>query len=310
VYLFYPEYLSFIVPSAELTYQAYDASFRSVLMKQSTAAMLIGTILYVLGRQAPSVDRRGDVFIVAMAGFFASYLVQHKGWSYHLYPALAMMWLGLASLVLLRRTVVQSRAQLATSVLIAAWAGQFILIPVLSGPYRNGLADQMLPIVDRYARHGAIYAFTSETWVGFPLVNEAHVQWASRFPEQWFLPGVLKQLSEGARLDPGRRARLEQLRSYQTEAVVEDLERWTPDLVIVAERDRIEFLGYYLANAKFADMWKGYVRIGVVQDDSRGGLRPFGIWCRTGRSIPCNPLYRPSRHNDDRGAPRPGEPPG
>lgn len=290
VYRVHPEYFSFIVPFARLTYGAYESPFRSVLMKPSIAAMLFGTILYGLGRRAPSVDRRGDVFIVAMAGFLASYLIQQKAWSYHLYPAVAMAWLALASLVLQRMTVVQSRAQLARSILTAAWAGQFILVAVLGGPYRNGVADQMLPIVERYAPGGTIYAFTSHTWVGFPLVNEAHVQWASRFPAQWLLPGAVKQLAASTHLDPARRAKIEEVASYQTEAMIEDFERWTPDLVVVSKQDRVDVFGYYLANAKFEALWQSYVRIGDVQARSRGGLRTFDVWCRIGRSIPCDPI--------------------
>jgi len=292
VYLVYPEYFSFIIPFALLTYaEAYGAPFRSVLMKPSIAAVLFGTILYGLGRRAPSVDRRGDVFIVAMAGFLGSYLIQQKGWSYHLYPALAMVWLALAILVLERMTGVQSRAQWAGSILTAAWAGHFILVAVLGAPYRNGVAEEMLPIVERYAPGGALYAFASNTWVGFPLVNEAHVQWASRFPSpQWLLVGAVTQLAGSTRLDPARRAKLEKVASYQTEAVIEDFERWTPDLVVVDRQNRVDFLGYYLANVRFAALWQSYVRIGDVQARSRGGLRRFDVWCRTGRPIPCDPI--------------------
>jgi hypothetical protein len=61
-----------------------------------------------------------------------------------------------------------ARAQWAGSILTAAWAGQFILVAILGGPYRNGVADQITPIVERYAPGGAIYAFTSHTWSDSP----------------------------------------------------------------------------------------------------------------------------------------------
>jgi hypothetical protein len=294
VYLVHPEYVSVIVPFALLTYDAYEASFRSVLLKPSLTAVLFGTILYGLGRRAPSVDRRGDVFIVAMAGFLAGYLIQQKGWSYHLYPALAMVWLALASLVLQQMAVGQSRTQRAVSILTAAWAGGFILIAVMGGPYRNGVPDRMLPIVKRYAPGGAIYAFTSHVWVGFPLVNEAHVQWASRFPSQWLLPGAVRQLAGSAHLDPVRKARIEKVATYQAESVMEDFERWMPDLVVVDKQSRVDFLGYYLAQARFGALWQSYVHIGDVQVLSRGGVRTFEVWCRTGRSIPCDPIGQAS----------------
>ena len=100
--------------------------------------MLFGTILYGLGQRAPSVDRRGDVFMVAMAGFLASCLIQQNGWSYR--PGDGMARLGGRGMQ--RMTGVQSRAQWAGSILTAAWAGQFILVAVLGGPYRNGVADR------------------------------------------------------------------------------------------------------------------------------------------------------------------------
>jgi hypothetical protein len=303
-YLFHPEYFSFIIPAALLTYEAFETPFRSVLLKPSIAAMLFGAILYALGRRAPSVDRRGDVFAVAMAGFLASYLIQQKGWRYHLYPALAMLWLALAILVLQRMTGAQSRAQWAGSILTAAWAGHFILVALLGGPYRNGLTDQMMPFVERYAPGGTICAFTSHTWVGFPLVNEAHVRWGSRFPGQWLLPGALKQLADSAHLDPAQRAKVEQVASYQTQAVIEDLERWAPDLVVVDKQHRVDLLGYYLADARFEALWESYVRIGDVHAKSRGGWRTFDLWCRTGRSTPCDPIGRPPGGREAQGRSR------
>jgi hypothetical protein len=294
VYLVHPEYPSVIVPFARLTYDAYEAPFLSVLLKPIIAAVLVGTILYGLGRRAPSVDRRSDVFIVAVAGFLAGYLIQQKGWGYHLYPALAMMWLALASLLLQQMAIGPSWPQRASWILTAAWAGGFILVAVLGGPYRNGVPDRMLPIVKRYAPGGAIYAFTSHVWVGFPLVNEAHVRWASRFPSQWLLPGAVRPRSGGSNLDPVRKARLERVAIYQAESVIEDLERWTPDLVVVDEQSRIDFLGYYLARPRFAALWRSYVHIGDVRALSRGGPRTFEVWCRAGRSIPCDPIGQAS----------------
>jgi hypothetical protein len=92
--------------------------------------------------------------------------------------------------------------------------------------------------------------------VGFPLVNEAHVQWASRFPSQWLLPGAVKQLVGSRHLDPAQRAAIEEVARYQTEAVMEDLERWTPDLVVVSKQDRVDIFGHYLANATTSAMWR------------------------------------------------------
>ena len=132
--------------------------------------------------------------------------------------------------------------------------------------------DALLPIVRTHAAGGAIYAFSSNVSIGFPLANVAGVDWASRFPAQWLLPGVMRRLAAPERLDAVRLARVREIERYAVDAVIEDLARGAPSLVMVDVRQRksyfgdldFDYLAYFADQPGFTDIWQAYHRIDRV----------------------------------------------
>jgi len=292
-----PEYLDVIVPYGRLVYFAYAASLWDAVTEPFVLFLGFPIMVYVLARSSVIVDRTADTFAVAAAGFFASYLIQSKGWDYHLLPTSVAAWLATTSLLLVTLEDRSERAARRRKPLLAWATGALATLaswPLAQGPVSNPFADQAKPIVERYAAGGAIYAFTSHVWVGFPLVNDTGVQWASRFPTQWLLPGALRRLRERPAPDAGTERKLREIESYAVDAVVEDLERTPPAIVFVDKANpyfgesAFDYLGYFNRYPRFRQLWRAYVKIDELVISNGTYSRSFDIWCRRDQSHRCS----------------------
>lgn len=300
-----PDYFSFMVPYALLVYDAYSSPLLAVVTRPGVVMLPMAGAAYLLAGKAGVAERPSRAFAIAAIGFFAGYVVQSKGWDYQLLPTVAATWLAITQ-VLLALLDGRSRADLPRRRQLLTWTTAALAIlaigPVIKGPFSNPFTEKLRPVVERYASGGAIYAFTSHVWVGFPLVNEAGVAWASRFPTQWLLPGAHTKLAEAGRLEPGRERKLREIERYATDAVIEDLERLPPDLVIVdtdnpyMRQANFDYLAYFGREPRFAKLWESYVKVGDVSLDingsplSEGTRRVFEIWCRRSARRECPAL--------------------
>lgn len=291
----HPQYFDVILPNALLVYDAYSSSLRAVLLQPSLYALAPVVAVYAVLRSIGIAQRRTDAFAAAAIGAFAGYVMQAKGWPYQLLPATVIACL--AAVAMLAEAIAEERLTQAIRLLSLAAGGGALMLPLLAlaagGTYRNPFTPRLLPAVEKYADGGTIYAFTSYVSVGFPLVNEAHVRWASRFPAQWLLPGALRHLAHAQSLDPDREARLRLIERYATEAVIEDLERAPPDLVIV-DKSRgyygdLQFdpLAYFGRSARFVEFWRPYLKIEDVNLTIGGTRLEFELWCRRNAARHC-----------------------
>jgi hypothetical protein len=300
-----PEYFSLVVPYAALVYDAYASPLLAVLVRPGVLTLLLPICAFGFARSVAAADRRVHAFAFAGVGFFAGYVVQSKGWDYQLLPTIVTTFLAITQILvsLLERppaAVLPRRRQLivwATAALVV-----LAMTPVVRGPSQDLFTDRMLPIVQKYARGGTIAALSSHVWVGFPLVNEAGVQWASRFPTQWLLPGAHVKLRQAAHLEPQKERKLREIEQYVTDATVGDFEQWPPDLVIVDTDNaymgeaNFDYLAFFARDARFAQLWQPYVKVGAVSMQlgasplSAGITRVFDVWCRRTAEHPCPDL--------------------
>ncbi len=272
VAVFAPDYLSRIAPYA---FEVYNEAYRNPLwinlFRGETVLLPLACLAQLSIRRHQRTPAIADVFLIASAVFFLAYLVQMKGWDYHLYPASTCLTLGFIAIflngLLSLGTGPSTRADgragpvLVFASLIAAF------LPVagdsLRGGYRNGFMEVMTPHVERHAAGGSIAILTTNVWPGFPMVNYAGVGWSSRFPTLWPLPGALRKQADA---EAGERERLMEIERYTRDAVVADFTRQPPDLVIVDNREEksyfgdlpFDYLAYFTEDPRFAAIWAGY----------------------------------------------------
>jgi hypothetical protein len=288
VALFAPDYLSRIGPYAlEVYNEAYRNPLWINLFRGETLLLPLACLAQLSVRRAQRVPAPGDVFLIASSVFFLAYLVQMKGWDYHLYPATTCLTLGFVAIFLNgllslgTGTREAGRPVLVLAALVAAF------IPVagdsLRGSYRNGFMEVMTPHVERHAAGGSIAILTTNVWPGFPMVNYTGVGWSSRFPTLWPLPGALRGLETAS---GGERERLIEIERYTRAAVVADFTRQPPDLVIVDKREKKSYFGdlpfdyidYFTEDPRFAAIWADYEWV-VDEGDYRLYRRRCGLAC-------------------------------
>ena len=275
---FTPEYLTRVVPYAlEVYNSAYRNGWSFVLARPETLLVPIAALLHLRVRRSLAAPdaAMGDVLTAAALALFAIYLIQMKGWNYHIYPVTAMLVL-LAGNLGLSPTALRTPLRLAPTAL----AGLLVIKAAILADNRYPLMDRLMPYI-RANGAEAIYFFSSNTWTGFPLTLYADVAWASRFPALWLLPGIVNARSGG-----GRDGDLEALASidrFTTEAVIADLSARPPDVVFVDARPvkpwyqepGLDFIAHFSADPRFAALWARYTLIEEIDGFEIYGRRRY-----------------------------------
>ncbi len=273
---FTPDYLTRIVPFAlQVFHQGFMSSPAAALWRMETLFLPVLLILHVATRRNHSGKALADVFALAAASFFLAYLMQMKAWPYQLFPTTASLVLALGAILSGGRRQAadpspasgsgyMSRAAApVAAVMLLTLAG----VGVLNGGYQSIYVEHLAPVVRKHAAGSAIYIFSSNVSAGFPLVNVTGVRWASRFPMQWLLPGLVRRRAElaqqGAAVEPEG---LREIRRFALDAVVADLTKWSPEVILVDVREdkpyfgglRFDYLAYFSKDPRFAQIWSRY----------------------------------------------------
>lgn len=291
VVLRYPDYLGFIAPMAALVYTSYGRSSLVILASPWNLLAILPPISVAVSRRLGLINQQAELFAVAALAFFLSFLSQWKGWEYQLLPAAGLGMLAAAGVLM---TLLDHSASVVARNKVPLVMSIVSMSMLLFGPLDNTtstsrLTETLLPIVQKEAPNGAIYAFTHDLAVGFPLTNVAHVRWSSRFPSLWPLFGAMRQLAANPALSPERQQALRDIEQYTVDAVVEDFARSPPDLVIVerrrlyfrsGRRDTFDYLLFFLRDPRFAKIWTSYVKIDEIPFINADMAREFEIWQR------------------------------
>jgi hypothetical protein len=154
IVIFTPGYLTRILPYALEVYQVgYRNPLLVVLPRPET--LLVPVLAWVHWRRrgalTPPLAAMGDVFSLSAVTLFAVYVMQMKGWNYHLYPTTAMLMM-LAGVLLTAPSPVSRPARTMVFALVVALVSK---AAVLSDNDRH-LADRLLPFVRAHAPRRSI----------------------------------------------------------------------------------------------------------------------------------------------------------
>ncbi len=283
VLLLTPEYLAKVIPYALVVYNnAYKNNLILVLFRVETILLPVVCLLHYFTRQKQRFPKIADVFLYLAICFFCVYLIQMKGWAYHIYPVSAMLLMTVTAMMLGNVSWLSSQGVLNKKVMISqcpfilmiGLMALMVCIPLGHGGYTNPFMKQLIPIVEKYAHGKPIFIFSSNVWTAFPLVNYTTVQWVSRFPTLWLIPGLIQARkalpSEG---QDQRTAILDDIERFSTKAVLADITKNPPALIIVDIRAHKSYFGdldfnyikYFSSNSQFATLWSNYEHLVDVQ---------------------------------------------
>ena len=261
-----PEYLARIVGHAAATQGPYLQGWSTMLGRAAVESLPAVALALAVGAPRDAPQRRLDrVLILAAVSFAGAYLLQRKGWPYHRYPLQAVLvcCAGLRTAAWWQRAPSAWRgvgAALAAAALLAVPAAGLLDWQRAEARRRDPDSDfaRLLSLIRAEATGSSLGFFATALTPAFPLVNYAEVDWASRFPFLWMLPAVATQPPTAGSLEA-------EIELAMRDAVVEDLERARPALIIVDERPlqqglggRIDYVGYFSTDPRFARIWSRY----------------------------------------------------
>ena len=254
-----PAYLHRAVPLALALYGATDVPFPALLADSvlvlSGEAVAIG--LLWLRRRSLSEYSLMLTLVVFAATSTVICFVDGKNWYYHRLPAtvaavLALLLWGVTEVVYRRPRILRlplAVAWLAVAVFCASSIQRLEPEALDAVEPQKTTVERLEQIIrDEHAR--TYIAFSEWIALGFPVVNNTDVSWASRFDSMWALKGEIWR----ARFDPATDREWPIARW-----VAHDFIAGCPDLAVVDTRETTKYIGVLSASdPAFARAWTRY----------------------------------------------------
>lgn len=252
-----PAYLRRAVPMALALYGATDVPFLTLLADSTTLlcgqAVALG-LLWLRRRNLTKYNLMLTLMVFAVASTVVCF-VDGKDWYYHRLPATVATVLALLFWIATEPAQRRWRARwplVVAAGTVAMFCASSIrqMAPELARAItpKRTVVDRLEQIVR--AEHARSYIALSE-WIalGFPVVNETGVEWASRFGSMWALKGEIWR----ARTDPAA-AREWPIAGW----VAHDLIAGCPDIAVVDTRQTQYISVLSAADPAFARAWPYY----------------------------------------------------
>lgn len=288
IFQVFPEWLVMAHVASD-SYQMYD-TYEYVPKWFSSALVLIALLAaaneYL--QTSPTARRAIRYFVAVAAGALLSYLVQHKGFSYHLVPAKIMLGLLLVitAVALVQRLKpvppgpgrVYLEGALVVNLAMSLVAfGEDIRSLTMPRGQARFYARLAASLTDLHAGN-RLFFFSTSLGPEFPLNLYYHFTPSSRFPCLWTLPAVLAPRAHQATNDSA------ELRNL----VAQDFGRWQPTAFIVNESPHkqaiagnFEFLPWFRQDPALRDILERYqfaARVPGYQPGGAGGGESFAIY--------------------------------
>ncbi|MFQ1700811.1 GtrA family protein [Loktanella agnita] len=223
VFAFHSAYFEQVVPIARHIYAAYDANWELLIWRfdiRITAPLLVFMLLAIRSEATPKIF---ELFGAAAIGSGLIYVLQNKGFPYHLLPFLIFITLSAVWLLAQANQVSQ------VAVLGAVVFMTCMIVSLSRGRYENPSAEQLGAFA---AQRGALIVLTEHIAFGPPAALAGGVPWASRMPSQWYVPGVVNGLIEtDCRTLPERCDRLQEIATIARDNIVSDMKAFQPAVV-------------------------------------------------------------------------------
>ena len=258
VALLCPAYLRRAVPMALALYGATDVPFLTLLADSALllSGQAVAVVLLWLRRRTLADYSLMLTLLVFAATSTVICFVDGKDWYYHRLPATVATVLALA--IWVTAEVTQQRGRKRLPLLLAGLAVAVFFassIQRLEPDAMEALEPQQTAM-ERLeqilrAEHARTYIAFSE-WIalGFPVVNETGVTWASRFDSMWALKGEVWR----ARFDPAADKEWPIARW-----VAHDFIAGCPDIAVVDTRETTKYISVLsAADPAFARAWSRY----------------------------------------------------
>lgn len=252
----FPDYFNDILPMLLETYLPYKTPLAEYAFSPLSMVFYVFVIVGAPALLHPFAGGLIATVLSSSAGFFAAFLFQGKGWSYHLCPAIQM----LAVAVLLAQfprggsvteTPIWKGLRLTACGLVAVGMGMIFA----KGPPGH---DRLATALAAAPRPASALILTEHHRLIFPAVRQAGVAWASRTNGLWLAETTLRQLQADGPLSPERRASLDAAIATLRRWLREDLAAMRPDVVVFDTASFTDWERFAMQDPAFAALMTDY----------------------------------------------------
>lgn len=230
VALLHPAFFFDVIPVARQTYLTFgfpDALVAGRLLIRCLPYLLFFLPLAVCWRRAAMPG----LLLAGILGGLSIYLLQWNGFGYHLIPFLvfadfALLW-----------TLLHTPVKTALFFFAAVTAAHLLSITWQRGTYQfRDLPDIKVAMGDAPAPE-SLFAATTSVDAGPLLALTLGADWASRFPQNWTLPGALAGLaSTDCAAEPGTCAGFRAILDRTRDADIADITTFRPGMILIDKR--------------------------------------------------------------------------
>ena len=236
IYLFALDYVTRMLPILRETYWAFGHLTFAGLIREAIQLHILAAVTIAAAILLRPIRPLATILITAGLAATLGYYLQRTGWYYQQLPALTFLAFALALLLIeaaTRHPISLPRwtatAAAALSVLAVVLTAHFMNYPFTTD--RSFPIDTPDPAFFANLPPGTPVA-TLTTTVDYtvPPTFKYHLTIAQRYPHLWILPAILRAESGQHPIPAPQLTNLEHL---QHDAMLEDLLRWQPRLVLV-----------------------------------------------------------------------------
>jgi hypothetical protein len=269
--VFMPSYYQDILPFVLDFYAFNNNGLVPVIASTAIINALLIISSYVFFRGP--IERLEQLMIALLLGFALSYLLQAKGWYYHILPLITINSL-LVTLVLFKLANRNPKPFVWLTILASAQ------IPLTLAPsYLNDYAQiscykqdscqyrPLIAIAKQYAYQKPIFFFSTLMSYTIPIIYYSHASQASRFPSFWLLSGILNRQWITGDCGAVCQSAQNKVRDY----VIEDFMRFKPKLVFVDISPQkayikkpFNYLDFMQKSPIFKNLWQHYCYMETV----------------------------------------------
>lgn len=255
VWLWFPGFFDTMLPIAA---DAYVADRRPLLalafnwLSASFWLMLAG--LAILYRNELGKGPLG-AYLAAAAGFFLVYLIQGKGFIYHLLPAQLLVSLVFAYCFVLRNAVGRlAPLNLGLAVALLAYPSVF---DIRGEGWRNEMREILQPLGPGLK----IANLTSQLEIASPLHRDLGATLVNSGPCLWITLGAIRR--RATITEPAVNERLKELEAFERSQLRADLLANPPD-IILSGGDRFDWMAWARQDAQLADVLSEFTLMASV----------------------------------------------
>ena len=282
--LLLPEYHERILPLARAVYGGFERPVLEILAGARPRLALYFLMAVLAVPLAAGANRRtGDLAALlsgAALGGYAAYLLQSKGWAYHLLPAMifSAAAFAVALAARLQGNAFSGRPSALASILAGSFAGlaaALIAYDILEAHRAN--ADRLAfraPLIQTlrdYAQGGPALFISLDVDETFPAINYSGASYPYRWHHLLPLPGLYRDFVSPQ--DNRRFRRPEEMGPAEKsffESFVDDALAHPPRIVLVDRRRPVrpglapdlDLLAYFCQDPRFAELMDGYGLLG------------------------------------------------